>query len=478
METSPKKTKIIATIGPSSESPKMLEALFKAGVDVCRLNFSFGNHDEHLKMIKAIRKASKKVEKPIAILQDLQGPKIRVGKLNSPVTVRKNDMIILSGHSRHVKKNILPTTYAKIANDTETGKTILLADGTISLKVTQTNRKNREVHCRVINGGTILTGKGINLPYTNISLPSLTAKDKKDAIFGSQAGVDYIALSFVRSAKDIINLKKLLKKNAEEIPIIAKIEKPEALDNIEEIIDAADGVMVARGDLAVEISIAHVPVAQKSIIALANKKGKITITATQMLESMIENPVPTRAEASDVANAILDGTDAIMLSGETATGKYPEKVIKIMSQIAEEIESSQIAPKGMREVLDLPEDDAIRNAICAAASYLSYITKEKGFVVFSSSGMTVRILSKFRPQTNIYAASNNEKFCSRMALLHNVYPVLVGGNNLKNAASSVNALKKELLKKRLVKKGEKIIILTGGHYETPWHTDTIKVRTI
>ncbi len=478
MEKSPKKTKIIATIGPSSKNPKMLEALFRAGVDVCRLNFSFGSHDEHLKMIKTIRTASKKAGKPVAILQDLQGPKIRIGKLNSPVTVKKNDIIILSGNSRHLNKNILPTTYIKIANDTKAGKTILLADGTITLIVTKTDIKKREVHCRVINGGTILTGKGINLPHTNISLPSLTAKDKKDAIFGSKAGVDYIALSFVRSANDIIKLKKTLKKYAEETPIIAKIEKPEALDNIDKIIDATDGVMVARGDLAVEISIAHVPVAQKKIIRLANQKGKITITATQMLESMIENPVPTRAEASDVANAILDGTDAIMLSGETATGKHPEKVIKVMSLIAEEIESSQIAPKGMREALDLPEDDGIRNAICAAASYLSYLTEEKGFAVFSSSGMTVRILSKFRPQTNIYAASNKEKFCNRMALLHNVYPVLVKENNLKNATSSVNALKKELLKTKLVKKGEKIIILTGGHYETPWHTDTIKVRTI
>jgi pyruvate kinase len=197
-----------------------------------------------------------------------------------------------------------------------------------------------------------------------------------------------------------------------------------------------------------------------------------------MLETMIENPIPTRAEASDVANAILDGTDAIMLSGETAIGRYPVKVINVMAQIAREIESSQFAPQGVMKTLDLPEDDAIRNAICAASSYLSYLTEEKGLAVFSSSGMTVRILSKFRPQTNIYAASNKEKFCNRMALLHNVCPVLVKGNNLKSAVSSGNAFKKELLKRKLVKKGDKIIILTGGHYEMPWHTDTIKVKTI
>ena len=478
MNISSRKTKIIATIGPSSESPEMLTSLFKAGVDVCRLNFSFGGHDEHLKMIRKIRAASKKAGKPVAILQDLQGPKIRVGKLNSPVTVKKDDIIILSGNSGHDNKKVLPTTYTNIADDTEAGKIILLADGTITLMVTKTERKKRAVHCRVINGGTISTGKGINLPYTKISLPSLTAKDKKDAVFGAKAGVDYIALSFVRTANDVIKLRKILKKHGEETPIIAKIEKPEALDNIEEIIDAADGIMVARGDLAVEISIAHVPVAQKKIIGLANQKGKITITATQMLETMIENPVPTRAEASDVANAILDGTDAIMLSGETAIGRYPEKVIKIMTQIAREIESSQFAPQGVIKMLDLPEDDAIRNAICAASSYLSYITEEKGLAVFSSSGMTVRILSKFRPQTNIYAASNKEKFCNRMALLHNVCPVLVKGHNLKSAVSSGNAFKKELLKRKLVKKGDKIIILTGGHDKTPWQTDTIKVRTI
>ena len=472
-----KKTKIIATIGPSSKDPKVLASLFKAGADVCRLNFSFGSYQEHMKMVKNIRAMSKKVGKPVAIVQDLQGPKIRVGQLKAPVTVKKNDTLVLTGTTKHVKPHVLPTTYSSIANDTEMGKTILLADGTINLKVVKISKKDRAVHCKVIVGGKILTGKGINLPYTKISLPSLTPKDRKDVQFGIKAGVDYIAQSFVRTAEDVVKLKRILKKEGATIPVIAKIEKPEALENISEIVDITDGIMAARGDLAVEISLARVPIAQKEIIALANKKGKITVIATQMLESMIENPVPTRAEVSDVANAILDGTDAIMLSGETAIGKYPANTVRVMSKIAEEIEASHIVPKGVKELLDLPEDDIIRNSVCSAASFLSYLTEEMALVVFSGTGLTVRILSKFRPDTNIYAASNEDHLCNRMALLHNVHPILLNCS-LRNAAKSIEVLKKELLSRKLIKKGDQIIILTGGHYKTKWHTDTIKVRTI
>ena len=472
-----KKTKIIATIGPSSKDPKVLSSLFKAGADSCRLNFSFGTYQEHMKAIKTIRAVSKKVGKPIAIVQDLQGPKIRVGKLNAPVTVKKNDTLVLTGSTRHIKPHVLPTTYPKIANDTEVGKTILLADGTINLKVVKINKKDRLVYCKVVVGGKIVTGKGINLPYTKISLSSLTPKDRKDVQFGIKAGVDYIAQSFVRTAEDVVKLKRILKKEGATIPVIAKIEKPEALENISEIVDVTDGIMAARGDLAVEISLSRVPIAQKEIIALANKKGKLTVIATQMLESMMENPVPTRAEVSDVANAILDGTDALMLSGETAIGKFPVNAVRIMSKIAEEIEASHIVPKGVKELLDLPEDDIIRNSVCSAASFLSYLTEEMALAVFSGTGLTVRILSKFRPDTNIHAASNEDHLCNRMALLHNVYPILLNCS-LRDAAQSIEVLKKELLARKLVKKGDQVIILTGGHHKTKWHTDTIKVRTI
>jgi pyruvate kinase len=400
-----------------------------------------------------------------------------VGKLSAPVTVKKNDMLILAGSNTHIKPHVLPTTYSKIANDTEVGKTILLADGTINLKVVKINKKDRAVHCKVIVGGKIVTGKGINLPYTKISSPSLTSKDRKDVQFGIKAGVDYIAQSFVRNAEDVVKLKRILKREGASIPIIAKIEKPEALDTIKEIVDIADGIMAARGDLAVEISLARVPIAQKEIIDLANKKGKITIIATQMLESMIENPVPTRAEASDIANAILDGTDAVMLSGETATGKYPVKAVRVMSTIAEEIETSHIGPKGVRELLDLPADDIIRNSVCAAASFLSYRTEEMALAVFSGTGLTVRILSKFRPDTNIYAACHEDHLCNRMSLLHNVHPILLHCS-VRDATKSTKVFKKELLARKLVKKGDQIIILTGAHHETKWHTDTIKVSTI
>ena len=338
-----KKTKIIATIGPASNLLKTIEEMAKAGMDVCRLNFSFGTIEEHHEMISTIRKAAKNVGKAIAVMQDLQGPKIRIGKLNADVTVKKDQKIILSGKAEHKEEFTLPTTYAEIASDTEKGKTILLADGKIILEVLDTNKEEKEVHCKVLEAGTILTGKGINLPYTNISLPCLTEKDIQDAIFGAEAGVDYMSLSFVRKAKDVTELRKLLKKHGrEDIPIVSKIEKPEAVDNIDAIIEETDVIMVARGDLADEVSFAKVPVIQKKIIRKVNIKGKLAIVATEMLGSMVDNQLPTRAEVSDVANAVLDGTDLTMLSNETAMGKFPVDAVKMMAEIAREAEDSII----------------------------------------------------------------------------------------------------------------------------------------
>jgi pyruvate kinase len=299
-----KRAKIIATLGPATANEKAITSLLKNGADVFRLNFSFGTYDEHQQLISRIRTVSDKLGQAVAILQDLQGPKIRVAKLKEPVELKKGMEVSLSGKSKHKTPLTIPTTYKQIASDTAPGKIILLADGKIILKVIKTDPAAREILCKVVNGGTVITGKGINLPYTDISLPALTDKDRQDAEFGLKAGVDYIGLSFVRRAGDIRKLKNLMKKLNISVPVISKIEKPEALENIDEILNETDGIMIARGDLAIEVPLSKVPILQKTLLKKANIRGKFTIVATEMLSSMVDNPRPTRAEASDVANAV------------------------------------------------------------------------------------------------------------------------------------------------------------------------------
>ena len=473
-----KKTKIIATIGPASESPEVIEKLALAGMNVCRLNFSFGTHDEHKKKIDMIRSVSKKIGYPIGILLDLQGPKIRIGQLNEPVTIKRGEEIILSGNNKHKERFYLPTTYRQIASDTVNGKTILIADGKIILKVIKTDKKKKEVYCKTIQGGTILTGKGINLPYTEISLPALTEKDKEDVMFGIETGVDYMGLSFVRKAEDVLQLKRILKKAKNRIPVIAKIEKPEALINLEKILEVADGVMVARGDLAGEISFEKVPPAQKEIIHKANKNGKITIVATEMLNSMVENPLPTRAEASDVANAIFDGADAVMLSNETAMGKFPEKAVKAMNAIAIEAEKSFSYITPSNKELNFPEVHEQTNALCSAASFLSYKLNEKALCVITRSGTSVRWLSKYRPQSRIFAATENKILYNQLALLHNVSPILIENNENKNDV--IGVVKKLLITNKCLKKGSMVIFLSGTHSKgnDSWQTDTVTLQIL
>ncbi|OGV45568.1 MAG: pyruvate kinase [Lentisphaerae bacterium GWF2_44_16] len=477
-----KKAKIIATIGPACENPSMIRKIAEAGVDVCRLNFSYGTHDEHMKRIEMIRKISADTGKSIAIMQDLQGPKIRVGKLKNPVTVRRGDILTLTGKSEHKSEFCLPTTYKGIANDAEKGKTILLADGKIILQVIDVDKAAKQIKCKVLSGGTILTGKGINLPYTKISLPALTPKDESDAVFGARAGVDYMAISFVRKADDVLKLRRLLKRENANIPIIAKIEKPEALDNIDEILDVVDGIMVARGDLAVEISFAKVPVAQKAIIHAANKKGKITIVATEMLGSMVDNPLPSRAEVSDVANSILDGTDAVMLSNETATGKDPVNAVKAMAEIVIETEKL-FGKEAFHRELNLPETHKLGEAMCSAAAFLSYSLSEKALAVLTSTGETARILSKYRPESVIYAATCCDVVFHKMALFHNVLPIKLNKKTSKKDEDvhlSFSLLEKEILKRKLAKPGERLLVLAGiSHPESKtWSVNSINVRML
>ncbi len=482
MKNKMKNTKIIATIGPACESSEMLYKIINAGVDVCRLNFSFGSHDEQRKKLERIRKISRKLGKSVAIMQDLQGPKIRVGKLNEDVEVKIGDKLILSGKTAHSEKFCLPTTYKNIADDTEAGKTILMMDGRIILQVKSVDPAKKEVHCVVKSGGTILTGKGINLPYTKISLPSVTPKDKKDALLGIALGVDFIAQSFVRSAADIITLKRHLKRHVGgHIPIIAKLEKPEALENLDEIIDIADGVMVARGDLADEIFFAKVPTAQKRIISVANRKGKLTIVATEMLSSMTENPLPTRAEVSDVANSVLDGTDLIMLSNETAMGKYPVKAVKAMSSIALEAEK-MIDMKGFQVDMFGNEKLELSRAMCLSTAFLSHELNEKAIAVLTTTGESVRILSKYRPETKIYAATYSETTYHRMAAYNRVVPLLLDGEHptsSEEAQKSLDLLKDLLIKHKIIKTGDIFICLTGlKANDGSWHVNSLHTVTV
>jgi pyruvate kinase len=472
-----KNTKIIATIGPACESSEMLHKIIQAGVDVCRLNFSFGSHDEHRKKFKRIRNVSRKLGKAVAIMQDLQGPKIRVGKLNENVEVKIGDKLILSGSTVHSEKFCLPTTYKHIADDTKAGKTILMMDGRIILQVKSVDSAQKEVHCLVKAGGTILTGKGINLPDTTISMPSVTAKDKKDALLGIELGVDFIALSFVRSAADILTLKRHLKRHGGgHIPIIAKLEKPEALENLDEIIDNVEGVMVARGDLADEIFFAKVPTAQKRIISSANRKGKLTIVATEMLSSMTENPLPTRAEVSDVANSILDGADLVMLSNETAVGKYPVKAVKAMNSVAVEAEK-MIDPEGFLVDMLCDKKLEVSRAMCLSTSFLSHELNEKAIAVLTTTGASVAILSKYRPETKIYAATYSEATYHRMAAYNKVVPLLLKGEHptsFDETQKSLDLLKDLLRENKIVKAGKIFICLTGlKATDGSWHVNSL-----
>jgi pyruvate kinase len=477
-----KRTRIIATVGPTCADYKILKSLISAGVNVCRLNFSFGDHEYHRKNIEQIRRISRELRKSVAIMLDLQGPKIRLGKLNAPVTLHKGDRVVLSGNSVHKEELYLPTTYRNIAADTQTGKTILLADGRIILTVEAVNQARREVHCRVVAGGTVLTGKGINLPYTRISMPALTPKDIQDALFGIEQGVDFMALSFVRSAKDVTKLKNLIKSKNADIPVIAKLEKPEALDNLEEILDVVDGVMVARGDLADEISFEHVPTAQKHIISRANERGRLSIVATEMLSSMTENPLPSRAEVSDVANAVLDGTDMIMLSNETASGNYPLKAVQAMSKIALEAEKMINGNNYRGNWSQSDQQLEVPQALCLAASFLSHELNERAMVVLTSSGETARILAKCRPDSVIYAATCCEKIYCRMAAYHNVYPLLLNNSESaaeKQAAISLELLKQKLLEEKLARHGDQLILLAGAAgTNNKWSLNGIQTITV
>ena len=389
-------------------------------MDVARLNFSHGTHREHDEVVNLLRKTSKEAGRPVAILQDLQGPKIRVGSISAGTARLENDAFFtLTTRAVPGDGTCASTNYGEIGRDVKVGDRILLDDGLIELGVVDVD--SEKVRCQVIKGGVLHPHKGINLPGVAVSIPALTAKDREDLRFGMTLGVDYVALSFVRSPEDVAQIKEVIRKEGLDVPVIAKLEKPEAIDGLEGILDLADGVMIARGDLGVELSPERVPVLQKRIIEEANREKVLVITATQMLESMTVNPRPTRAEASDVANAIFDGTDAVMLSGETAVGEYPVPSVEMMARIVDQAEESLLSRRQIRRRLDKPTlsfPEATAEAACLAAQDLG----ARAIVAFTQSGATARLISKYRPCCRVIGFTPNDRIVGRMAMYWGVEP--------------------------------------------------------
>jgi pyruvate kinase len=455
-----RRTKIVCTMGPASSSEDRIAALIAAGMNVARLNFSHGNHAEHAAVLAAIRRISRRLSKPVAILQDLQGPKIRTGSLEGGDPVMLKDQAPFTITTRDVVGSAaqVSTTYDGLPGDVQRGDRLLLDDGKMELQVEQV--EGTDVHTRVVHGGVLKEHKGINLPGVLVNIPSLTEKDREDLAFGVAQGVDYVAISFVRRPEDVAVVKRALVEidpNAAKLPVIAKLEKPAALDNLEAILQVSDGVMVARGDLGVELSPQEVPTAQKRIIEAANRQRKLVITATQMLESMISNPLPTRAEASDVANAIYDGTDAVMLSGETATGEYPIEAVRMMASIVKEAEGHIEEWGRWRGATESTSDDSV--ALARAARELAHDRDVTAIAIFTLTGRNARIMSKARPHVPILAFTPDPRTYQRLPLLWGVTPYLIPqADTVEAMLAHVEA---GMLYDSPVRAGQQVIVIAG-----------------
>lgn len=465
-------SKIVCTIGPASHSPRMISRLLQAGMDVARLNFSHGTHAEHAQTIAALRAAAVEHQKPIAILADLQGPKIRTGPLagSRPVILHTGQRFTITTAKVLGDTTRVSTTFRPLPREVHRGERILLSDGLIELRVVRV--RGPEVLCAVVNGGALGEHKGINLPGIKLRVPALTPKDREDLAFALKHGVNYIAVSFVRHPEDIIRAKSLIRRAGKHTPVIAKLEKPEAIDNLDEILRVSDGVMIARGDLGVEMSPEHVPVMQKRIIARARHFRRPVITATQMLESMTENPRPTRAEASDVANAIFDGSDAVMLSAETASGKFPVESVRMMARIIADAESSRFEspPRVPEEKLKVAE--TVAELVCHASHEL----RMRVIAVFTHSGFTARLISCYRPSVPIVSFSPEAETRRRMALIWGVYPRRIPNTRKVDGLAAI--AEKRLLEERLVCKGDVIGIVAGTPMGTRGTTNFMKFHVI
>lgn len=466
-------TKIVATLGPASQSPETVRQLLEAGVDVFRLNASHGDNEFRAQVIKQVREISADLGIHTGILLDLQGPKIRLGvfeggqcrlKTGDPFTITTQEM---TGNS-----TIASTTYSDFANDVKVGDRILLNDGAVELRAMSND--GTAVRCEVISGGPIGDRKGINLPGVNVSAPSLTKKDLIDLHFGIDQQVDFIALSFVRTANDILRLKFVLEEREAKIPIVAKIEKPQAVQNLDAILKETHGVMVARGDLGIEVALEKVPFIQKNIIRKTRVMNKFVITATQMLESMMENSHPTRAEVSDVANAIYDGTDAVMLSGETAAGRFPVNAAAIMRRIAAEVEVS-LKQRGFRD-LAMNEDPTTSEIIAESAFRAAKISGAKAIVVFSSSGYIARCVARYRPPVPIFAFTPSEQSARQMALIFGVTALVA--EDVFSTDAMINQLEEVLKKNNFVEVGDRVVFTSGQPIGVSGSTNMLMLHVI
>jgi len=468
-----KKTKIVATIGPVTESKESMEKLVKAGMNVVRLNFSHGDHDEHLGRVKLARATSEKFNEPIAVLQDLSGPKIRIGDFyKDSIVLKKGQLFTLTVEKIVGDEKKVFVNYKELPNEINEGSVIMLNDGKNKLMVEKIS--GQEIHCKVIVGGEIKGRRGVNIPGAYLKISAITAKDKKDIKFGIENEVDFMAISFVRTSADILKLRGILDKAKADIKIIAKIETTEAIENIDEIIAVADGIMVARGDLAVEVSAEQVPVLQKMIIKKCNDLGKPVITATQMLESMINSPVPTRAEVSDIANAIYDGTDAVMLSEESTLGKYAVEAVETMNRVARYTEHNFNYEKELERKNLLPK--LIADAISFSIANTSHNIGAKAIVALTESGFTARIISRYKPKEPIIAFTPNKKTFNRLALSFGCYPELI--KNFNTLEDVMETAKKDVVKKKIVKKGDKIVIAAGVPFGYSGTTNLVLAQEI
>ncbi len=459
----------MATIGPASAERKVLHALMRAGMDVARLNFSHGDHASHGKVISALRALSKKEGRPLAVLQDLQGIKMRTGPVEGgALRLRKGDSLRIVPGSGPCKGDTLTVSYSGLVRDARRGDRILLDDGLMELRVT--GKRGKALQTRVVEGGVLTGRKGVNVPGMKIRESSFTPKDRRDLAFGLEMGVDLVAVSFVRSAEDIVKVKNYIKRSGKNAPVIAKIEKPEAIENIGGIIEASDGLMVARGDLGVEMPTEEVPLLQKMLIERANRAGKLVITATQMLESMTEHTRPTRAEATDVANAVLDGTDALMLSAETSAGKYPLKALKMMDRIIRETERE-------REISAVYEaGGSYSEAVAEAAVEAAHDVRARYVVAFTHSGYTARLLSKHRPRVPILAFTPFEEVMRRMSLYWGVAPMRMG--LLGSTDEVFDAVESILLRNGLARKGESVVITASTPIGGEGKTNILKLHRL
>ena len=473
-----RRTKILATLGPASSSEEMIHRLLTCGVDAFRLNFSHGKHEQHAKLVNIIRDVATELGRYVPIVGDIQGPKLRIGEVDGVIHLETGQPLVISTEPVVGNAKLVSTPFTPLPNEVQPGQRILINDGLVELVVTSVDATR--VSTRVIHGGPISSKKGMNFPDSELTIPAITDKDRVDLKFAVEQGLDYIAASFVRRKSDVVELREILQSHGgQEINVIAKLEKPQAIDNLDEILEVSDGVMVARGDLGVELPPEAVPIIQKKILTRASRWGRFAITATQMLESMTTNSRPTRAEASDVANAIFDGSDAVMLSAETASGKYPVETVQMMARIVFAAEANRtVDHEWEREPFKkISETDEFTDALAGAANYAAEQLDAKYLVVFTQTGFAARLMSKFRPKVPIIALTPSSWVARRMNLLWGVQPFVLreAGEFHEQIVDRVDDF---LLSKDIVRPGDRLVILMGSPIYQRAKTNLLRVHRV